>query len=76
MTLDSPVRAGLRLGICLLLASVVVPEPAYGYIDPISGSIILQVVAAGFLAAVFSIKGLWRRVLASIQSALARVSKR
>jgi hypothetical protein len=44
------------LAAALVLGSLIFPAPAYAYIDPVSGSIILQVVAAGALAAVFTFK--------------------
>lgn len=44
----------------LFVAGVVCPPPAAAYIDPLSGSIILQVVAAGVLSFVFTMKRSWR----------------
>jgi hypothetical protein len=52
---------------------LVMPGHAYAYIDPVSGSIILQVIAAGALAAAFTFKratqrardfarGVWTRI--------------
>lgn len=46
----------------LLLVSAVFPPAAYAYIDPMSGSIILQALAAGLLAALFMFKRFWVRV--------------
>lgn len=46
----------------LLIASLVFPKSAYAYIDPMSGSIILQALAAGLLAALFVFKRFWYRV--------------
>ena len=45
-----------------VLALLVLPAPAHAYIDPISGSIILQVLAAGILAATFTLKRFWAQV--------------
>ena len=45
-----------------VLAVLVLPAPAHAYIDPISGSIILQVLAAGVLAATFTLKRFWAQV--------------
>lgn len=44
----------------LFLAALIFPSPAAAYIDPLSGSIILQVVAAGVLSFVFTIKRSWQ----------------
>ena len=53
----------LRLMTLLLLASLVAPGPAYAYIDPMSGSLILQALAAGALAALLFVKRIWQRIL-------------
>jgi len=42
---------------CLLL-----PQEAYAYIDPGSGSYFLQFILAGLLAASFMIKTFWRSI--------------
>jgi len=55
------------LGVALLV-SVVAPRRAFGYIDPLSGSIVLQVLAAGLMAATLSVRRLrnWlKRLLGS-----------
>lgn len=52
----------LRVLAGLLIISFVFPRPAYAYLDPMSGSIILQAVAAGFLAALFVFKRFWYHV--------------
>ena len=49
--------------IALLGISVV---PAHAYIDPGSGSYVLQLMLAGILAAAFSLKMYWQRLKASI----------
>lgn len=45
------------VGACLLV--VLTPGQAAGYIDPISGSIILQVLAAAALGALLTIRRVW-----------------
>ncbi|MBW1649283.1 MAG: hypothetical protein JRJ44_01135 [Deltaproteobacteria bacterium] len=40
---------------------MVFPQKSYAYLDPGSGSYILQVVIAGFLGAVFTIKLYWKK---------------
>lgn len=51
---------------CLLLASTLVllltPRTAWAYLDPGTGSYMLQVAAAGLLASMFTIKLYWQRV--------------
>lgn len=52
----------LRTLASLLIISLLVPRPAYAYLDPMSGSIILQALAAGFLAALLMFKRFWYQV--------------
>jgi hypothetical protein len=42
------------------------PQPALAYIDPGSGSLILQVIIATFLSGVVLVKVYWRRLRALI----------
>jgi hypothetical protein len=42
------------------VAGLLFPPMAAAYIDPLSGSIILQVVAAGVLSFVFTMKRSWQ----------------
>ena len=66
----------VRMILGLLVASAVFPRPAYAYIDPMSGSIILQALAAGFLAALFMLKRFWYRVAESFRRMWHRLSVR
>lgn len=52
------VRLAVRLLGGVLIVSLVAPRRAFGYIDPLSGSIVLQVVAAGLMAATLSVRRL------------------
>lgn len=63
--------AGLAAG--LLLVTMVFPAPLHAYIDPVSGSIILQVVAAGVLAATFTLKRFGQRIRDIVRMFWARV---
>ena len=57
----------LRLALLMLALSLLVPLPAAAYIDPLSGSILLQVLAAGFFATAFTVKRVWRRAAGGVQ---------
>lgn len=59
-TSSRPGLAGAALA--ALLTVVLVPAPAHAYIDPASGSLVLQVVAAGVLAALLTMKRIWRKL--------------
>lgn len=38
------------------------PLPAYAYIDPSTGSYVLQIILAGLLAVPFAIKKYWNKI--------------
>ena len=62
---------GRKIGGTLLvfvLFSVLAPQPVYGYIDPLSGSIILQVLAAGLLGASITIKRFRWKIMSFFRS--------
>ena len=50
----------------------VAPPMAFGYLDPITGSIVLQILAAGFLAAAAT----FRKSREWIAGLLSRMTKR
>lgn len=53
----------LRLMILFFCSFVLAAKPAYAYLDPGSGSMILQVILAGLAGAALVIKMLWHRIL-------------
>ena len=55
-----------RLAWCVLLGFcwLLFPPPTYAYIDPGTGSYILQVVIAGLLGALVSLRIYWARIKA------------
>jgi hypothetical protein len=52
--------------VCTILVTLLIPDLAFGYLDPGTGSIILQVLVAGVLGAMFTIKNLFRRVKGAV----------
>ena len=62
----------VRMLIAAFFVSFVAPRRAFGYIDPLSGSIVLQVLAAGLMAATLSFRRFrdWLKDL--LQSAFRR----
>jgi len=58
--IDSLVLVGLLL--------FVLADEAYAYIDPGSGSYILQLLIAGLLGAAFAVKIYWKRIKAFFSS--------
>ena len=47
-------------------------RPAHAYIDPATGSYVLQVLIAGFLGALLAIKMFWHRILLFFQNLTSR----
>ncbi len=68
-TLSKSSRLAVGLGV-LLAASA--PQDAHAYLDPGTGSVILQVVAAGVLGALFTFKSYIRSAQSSILRLLGR----
>jgi hypothetical protein len=52
----------MRWIVVVLGMMLVFPEPAYAYLDPGTGSFILQMLLAGVLAAGASVKLFWHRL--------------
>ncbi len=46
------------------------------YVDPLSGSVILQVLAAGLLGGMFVVKRFWSHITVSLKSFRDRVRRR
>ena len=58
-------RASQRFGICagfMLILLLVFARPAYGYIDPGTGSFLLQILIGSALGSLLVIKMFWRRI--------------
>ena len=55
---------------CLLAGSVILalPGDAHAYLDPGTGSYVLQLILAGLLGAAFTVKIFWRRIRSFILS--------
>ena len=62
----------LRFLIALCLVSVLTPRPALAYIDPVAGSVMLQVLIAGALGALFAFK----QAGAAVKMTLSRIWRR
>ena len=51
----------------LLIFNLVVPDIAYAYLDPGIGSYIFQILMAFILAAFFSIKLFWKKIVSNFK---------
>jgi hypothetical protein len=61
------------LSFCILLLFC---NKAYAYVDPGTGSYILQIVIAGFISAAFMLKLFWRRIQLFISNSILRKNSR
>jgi len=55
--------------LCLMVLSM---SKSYAYIDPGTGSYLLQMIAAGVLAGSFFVKTFWRRIKQGYQRLLSK----
>jgi hypothetical protein len=60
-------RRFLPLLVFLLLMSPLTLQLAYGYLDPGTGSYIIQLLVGGLLGGLFAIGLFWKRVIAFVK---------
>ncbi len=60
--------------IILMIITLVMVKNTYAYIDPGSGSYLLQIVAAGLLSSIFIIKKFWGDIKKIVSSLLKKIS--
>jgi hypothetical protein len=53
----------VRVVLVAVLLLAIVSAPAYAYLDPGSGSYLLQILLAGLLGALFTLKVFWKRIV-------------
>lgn len=63
-------RYCVSIGVTALIAVSLTASHAYAYIDPGTGSYILQIVLAAALGALFALKMFWRNVKAFLTNLL------
>src|SRR4051794_40927199 len=54
-------------GLGLLLILCLVARPAHAYLDPGSGSMLVQILLAGFAGVALGLKMFWKRIIAFIK---------
>ncbi len=69
-----PKRPMCLAGFVLIVVLVLTPQPAQAYIDPGTGSLILQVVAATFLGVLLVAKSFFSQIAAFLAVAVAAVA--
>lgn len=65
-------RTILLTGCCLLFT---LPDYAYAYLDPGTGSFMLQLIIGGLVSTLFTIKIFWRRIIGLLTGMLRRKKK-
>ena len=53
-----------RLVVLSMLMAVLMPRPSYAYLDPTSGSILLQVLLGGLAGAALALRLFWHKIVA------------
>jgi len=62
--------------IVFLILFVLFKKNTYAYLDPGTGSFILQMLAAGALGTLFAIKTFWRQIINFLTKILSRKGKK
>ena len=68
-------RRSVILSVLVFLACFIFSEKAYAYLDPGTGSYILQLILAGLLGALFMVKTYWRNIKSFIFNIFSRRGK-
>jgi len=63
------------VALCILFSSLA-PQKAYAYLDPGSGSLILQLIAAFLVGGLFAIKIFWNKIKLFFASLFSRNKKK
>jgi len=63
-----------HLCICWIILMVIflLPNSAHAYIDPGSGSYVLQIILASLLGGIFYIKTIWRKIRSLLSNLFAK----
>ena len=64
-----------RLLILITVISLVTPEQSHAYLDPGTGSYVLQIVIGVLLGAAFAVKAFWFRIKTFFGSLISRKTK-
>lgn len=64
----------LDIALVLTILYLIAVKNTYAYIDPGSGSYLLQIIAAGLLSSIFIIKKFWRSINKFFSSFLKKIN--
>jgi hypothetical protein len=65
----------LKLMSVLALFGLLIPQPAYAYLDPGTGSYILQLVLGAMVGMLFALKIFWKNIRTFVGNFLSRERK-
>lgn len=65
-------RIAFSTSIMVGLLVLICAQDAFAYVDPGTGSYVLQLIMAGLLAAAFALKSYWRSVAAFLSRLLSK----
>jgi hypothetical protein len=54
---------------------MIIPAPAYAYLDPGTGSMIIQIIVGAIAAALVSVKLAWAHIVSVLRAALTAVRR-
>ena len=60
----------------ILFSFIFLPSISYAYLDPGSGSYLLQLLLAGLLAVSFTLKSVWRSLVAFVMGLFGKKDKK
>ncbi len=69
-------RSGCAFAALCLCLTIITSRPAHAYIDPGTGSFVLQAALAGLLGAAFVIKSTWKNLTHSVARIFTRKHSR
>jgi hypothetical protein len=65
----------IELVFIVFLFLIISTKPVYAYLDPGTGSFILQILAASALGALFAIKTFWRSIISFFRGIFSKKNK-
>ncbi len=66
-----PVLVPKSAGPAVVLVSITMSSEAYAYLDPGTGSMVLQALIAGVLGSAFAVKMFWHRIVSLFRGSKA-----
>jgi hypothetical protein len=72
MALKMTIEPSARLFACLVCLELAMSKPAYAYLDPGTGSFIIQMVIASVAGALFAVKTYFRQIKSFLSDLLSR----